>query len=327
MKIRPLALVVATMFFSSCGTEDTPAPTESRNSGPPQNAQNLQVARIGDGEIWLQWQGPDSGTQYVIYRAENDGVVVALDSTFDKSYRDLGLSYEVEYSYYVTAMLDEGEEGIPTNLVSGQPFNNLSPQAPNALRATAHNISIIGRLDIVLDWGLSAESDLSFYRLYRSIEPDFTPGPANLLSVVSEPRFVDEDVNVGTVYYYRVTAVDRGGKESASSRLVSDVALDEARPVNPVGGTLAPVVPVFHWRPVGDASFYRVIVTSSPTSGELSDMPLASDTTAVFVGRSLASGEKVKLAQGSVYYWKVVASTKDSGVENSVSAIESFKIR
>ena len=327
MKIRPFALIAATVFHASCGSDDATAPTASQDSGTPQNAQNLQVARIGDGEIWLQWEGPESGTQYVVYRAENDGVVVALDSTFDNSYRDLGLSYEVEYSYYVTAMLGAGEEGIPTNLVSGQPFNNLSPQAPTALRATAHNISILGQLEIVLDWGLSVESDLSFYRLYRSIEPDFSPGPANLLSVVSQPRFVDEDVNVGTAYYYRVTAVDRGGKESASSQLVSDVPLDEPRPVNPVRGSLAPAVPVFHWRPVGDAVFYRVIVTSSPTSGELSEMPLAIDTTAVFVGRGLVSGEKVQLVQGAVYYWKVVASTKDNGVENSVSAIESFKIR
>ena len=158
MKIRPFAFVAAILFLGSCGSENTPAPTESQETGPPQNAQSLQVARIGDGEIWLQWQGPDSGTQYVVYRAENDGVVVALDSTFNNSYRDLGLSYEVEYSYYVIAMLDDGEEGIPTNLVSGQPFNNLSPQAPGALRATAHNISVIGQLEIVLDWGLRTVS-------------------------------------------------------------------------------------------------------------------------------------------------------------------------
>ena len=325
MKIRPFALI-AVAFLAACGS-DTPAPTESQDAQTSQNAQNLQVTRIGDGEIWLQWQGPTNQTQYVIYRAENDGVVVALDSTIDNSYRDLGLSYEVEYSYYVVALVGEGADSVPTNQVSGQPFNNLSPQAPGGLRATAHNISILGQLEIVLDWALSAESDLSFYRLYRALEPDFSPAPANLLSVLSEPRFVDYEVSVGTIYYYRVTAVDRGGKESASSQLASDVALAEPRPVDPVGGTLTPLVPVFHWRPVGDASFYRVIVTSSPTSGELSDMPLASDTTAVFVGRSLGSGGKVQLEQGAVYYWKVVASTKENGVENSVSAIESFKIR
>lgn len=327
MKIILLTLIAAIVGFWGCGSDDGAAPTDSRVADLPQNPRNLQVEKIGDGEVWLQWQGVSPETQYVIYRTENDGVTVALDSTFDNSYRDASLSYEIEYSYFVVALESNGQEGPPTNIVSGQPFNNLSPQAPNALRATAHNISIFDQLEIVLDWQLSPESDLSFYRVYRDVEPDFAPGQNNLLSVVSEPRFVDEAISVGTVYYYRVTAVDRGGKESVSSQMASDVALAEPRLATPIGGALAPPVPVFRWRSVGDASLYRVIVTSSPTSGELSDMPLGSDTTAVFVGRSLASRGKVELKPGAVYYWKVVASSKDAGVENSVSAIESFKIR
>ena len=327
MRLLVAACATTMIGLLGCGSEDAAGPTQIRDADLPQSPQNLEVEKIGDGEVWLLWQGAASGTQYVIYRSEDEGVAVAVDSTFDTSYRDLALSYEVEYSYFVVAVLGEGEEGTPTNLVSGQPFNNLSPQAPAALRATAHNISILGRLEIVLDWRQNAESDLSFYRVYRALQPDFSPGPATLLGVVSEPRLVDEEVAVGTPYYYRVTAVDRGGKESASSVLASDVALAEPRLDNPIGGTLAPAVPVFRWRAVGDASFYRVIVTSSPTSGELSDMPLSRDTTTVFLGRSLASGEKMQLESGTVYYWKVVASTKENGVENSVSAIESFKIR
>ena len=70
-----------------------------------------------------------------------------------------------------------------------------------------------------------------------------------------------------------------------------------------------------------------MIVTTSPTSGELSAIPLTSDTTAVFAGRSQTSGRTLTLETGQIYYWKLIASTRENGQENSVSEVESFKVR
>ena len=138
---------------------------------------------------------------------------------------------------------------------------------------------------------------------------------------------LDRAIEVGTSYYYQVTAFDRGNKESAGSVGASDLALPLPELVEPITGQLASAQTVFSWRPVSGALSYRVIVTTSPTSGEISDMELTADTMAVFNGRTVSGGAQEMLESGEIYYWKVIASTRDGGVENSVSAIEDFKVR
>jgi hypothetical protein len=338
--IIPL-LAAAALWLVACGGGDStgPEPTPAANLAAAR-PENLTVEKIGDGEIWLRWEGQEEGPLYVVYRAQNKGAEVAVDSLFSTSFRDLGLEYEVEYTYYVTSVGGDGRESDPSNVVSGQPFNNLSPQAPRALRAIAHNFSVPASpqavsvplagwsaVSISLDWDLNPESDLSVYKVFRSTSEDFEPGEQYMVAEVTEPHFIDNDVEVGTVYYYRITAVDRGGKESAASQWASDVALVLPELVRPVQGEQTSQTPVFYWKKVNEAKNYRVIVTSSPTSGEVSDMPLVGDTTAVFVGRPLLSGDRAQLESSQVYYWKVIAGTKDSGVENSVSGVASFKIQ
>ena len=56
-------------------------------------------------------------------------------------------------------------------------------------------------------------------------------------------------------------------------------------------------------------------------------MDLTADTMAVFNGRTVSGSAQEALESGEIYYWKVIASTRDGGVENSVSAIEDFKVR
>ncbi|MGY8826426.1 MAG: fibronectin type III domain-containing protein [Candidatus Latescibacterota bacterium] len=295
----------------------------------PDAPATLRVSKIGDGEIQLNWGAvADEGDViYVVYRAEDDGEAVAVDSTFRTQFGDRALEYEIEYTYYVTAVDNFGREGQRSNAVSGQPFNNLAPLAPTSLRAIAHNIEIFDQLEIALDWDVNEEADLVGYRVYRSTAPDFAVAADFLRAEVATPRFEDDQIEVSTVYYYQVTAYDRGNKESEGSLGARDVALPAAELVEPVEGELAPAQPVFTWRAIAEALSYQVVITTSPTSGEISAIALTGDTTAVFKGRVLSGNQAAVLESGAIYYWKVIASTKEGGVENSVSAIEDFKVR
>lgn len=312
----------------SCGGSDNSGAGLEDTNAPPAPAR-LRVEKIGDGEIQLRWGAvaAEGDVLYVVYRGEDDEEVAAVDSTFRTDFGDRGLEYESEYTYYVTAVDDFGREGARSNSVSGQPFNNLAPLAPTTLRAIAHNIKIFDQLDIALDWAANEEADLVGYRVYRSTEEDFMVAGAQVRAEVETPRFVDSEVEVGTVYYYRVTAYDRGNKESEGSIGTRDVALPLPELVSPVLGELTPAQTVFVWNSIPEALAYRVIVTTSPSSGEISDMDLTGDTTAVFKGRVLSGNTTAELESGTVYHWKVVASTKEGGVENSVSDVADFKIR
>lgn len=72
-----------------------------------------------------------------------------------------------------------------------------------------------------------AGGDIRWYRLYRSREAGFVPGPATLVTYFYrdttafadlEPEF--EDRPLSGIYYYRVTAVCSGGKEGLPSQSV-----------------------------------------------------------------------------------------------------------
>ena len=326
MKRLKFVWIVVVIGLWHCGDDGEKGSSPVATADPPQAPRALSVERIGDGEIWLNWQATEGADEvlYVVYRSVDNDAAVAIDSTFQTRYKDQGLRYELEYTYRVTA-INGGGESDPSNAVSGQPLNSLTPQVPTAVRAVAHHLEVFGQLDITLDWAENPESDLSGYRIYRSTEQGFTPGVAHLLMQVSGAGFVDEEIEVGTVYYYRITAIDLGGKESNASEEVGDVALPSPELLVPVSGeeTAAPLT--FTWSRLPEARAFRVIVTTSLTSGEVSDIPLTSDTTAVFTGR-IKEGRLVSLLPGQMYYWKVVASTHDEGIENSVSRVESFKV-
>ena len=326
MKRLKFAWIVVAAGLWHCSGDGEKGTSPVAMADPPQAPRVLSVERIGDGEIWLNWQAAEGADEmlYVVYRSVGDDAAVAIDSTFQSRYKDQGLRYELEYTYRVTA-INGGGESDPSNAVSGQPLNSLTPQVPTAIRAVAHHLEIFGQLDIALDWDENPETDLSGYRIYRSTEQGFTPGVAHLLMQVSGASFVDEEIEVGTVYYYRITAIDLGGKESNASEEVSDVALPSPELLVPVAGQATATPLTFTWRRLPEARAFRVIVTTSLTSGEVSDMPLTSDTTAVFTGR-IKEGHLVSLEPGQVYYWKVVASTHAEGLENSVSRVESFKV-
>jgi fibronectin type 3 domain-containing protein len=324
--MRGFVLLAALLAWGAggCGSDSSSGPDEGPDRSPPPSPQELRVEKIGDGEVWINWTPvAEEGVAYVVFRAAADSATVAVDTTFGTRFEDRQLTYDNEYTYFVAALDIAGNLSTPSNSVSGQPFNTLSPLAPTGLRATAHNIFILDQLDIVLDWSANGEADMAFYRVYRDTDEEFEVGPQNLLKEVELPRHVDTQIQVGTVYYYRIAAVDVGGKESAPSRRVADAALALPTLLGPIAGELASAVPVFSWEPVREARVYRVVVTSSPTSGELSDMPLTAGNTAVFVGRD----EDVVLESGQIYYWKVIASTREDGLENAVSRVESFKIR
>jgi len=89
----------------------------------------------------------------------------------------------------------------------------LPPNAPGLINAIGRNSKNI------LNWAGNSEVDLYKYNIYRS-----TVSPADNLidSVLVEPNrsvnFIDDNVQNGSTYYYRISAVDTANNESAFSK-------------------------------------------------------------------------------------------------------------
>ncbi|MBI5709898.1 MAG: hypothetical protein HZC42_06275 [Candidatus Eisenbacteria bacterium] len=91
---------------------------------------------------------------------------------------------------------------------SGYSVDNLPPAVPAPFAGTY----LAGQT--ALQWGANGEPDLANYRLYRGTSAGFVPGPGNLVVQKSSPGYLD---NAGQPYFYKLSAVDIHGNESAFS--------------------------------------------------------------------------------------------------------------
>jgi len=99
------------------------------------------------------------------------------------------------------------------------------PAAPGRVPSAPRRFCVRGT---VLSWEKSVQGgEIAWYRIYRGTNRNFQPGPDSFLTYVAgeTPRFEDNGMDLqGTpllgLWYYRLTAVDAAGRESAPSSAV-----------------------------------------------------------------------------------------------------------
>ena len=147
-RLKAFSVLCALLGSWHCGGDGGSGPVLIQNVGPPAPPAQLRVDKLGDGEVWLNWQaaGEEGDLLYIVYRAVADSGAAALDSTFRTSFQDRGLEYDLEYTYYVTALNIAGGESAPSNAVTGQPFTNLKAKLSFTLTLgdAAHQMRRVG---------------------------------------------------------------------------------------------------------------------------------------------------------------------------------------
>ena len=93
---------------------------------------------------------------------------------------------------------------------SGFSVDNLAPSAPQGF-SVAYNAG-----SNVLSWTTATEPDLNYYRIYRSTNPNFTPGPGTLVHQTTATSWHDTAPQAYQ-YFYKMSAVDFAGNESLFS--------------------------------------------------------------------------------------------------------------
>ena len=163
-----------------------------------------------------------------------------------------------------------------------------APTAPSGLEASASD----GIVE--LEWGSVERA--SEYNVYRATEEtDEATGEA--LSSVSETSYTDEDVEGGTTFYYRVTAVGSDGNESeASGEAEATPAVRPAAPSN-LSAESGDSQVGLTWEAADEAATYNVYRSTSSTDGVGGD-PLAT-------GISETQFTDDGAQNGTTYYYRV----------------------
>jgi hypothetical protein len=112
-------------------------------------------------------------------------------------------------------------------VTSGQSVDNLAPPPPSPFTAAF----VSG--DTHLHWGVSAASDFGTFKLYRGSSADFVPALGNMVVATTDTGYADVGISG---YYYKLSALDVNGNESAFAALgpvgtldvVGDVKLEFA---------------------------------------------------------------------------------------------------
>lgn len=197
---------------------------------------------------------------------------------------------------------------------------DLAPAAP--LGATANGRP--GAVD--LGWAANGEADLAGYNLYRAASPDGPYEKLNPDGPISATSYSDAAAPSGVVSYYRITALDKAGNESA--------------PADVRGTSLA--VPELNLSPNASAMNYGGVVTLSgrltangtplankpvileqKTDGAFGPVPGGSLTTGTDGAFSLSN---VKLTQNTEYRARF-AGQPEAGLAPSTSAPRMVSVR
>jgi len=288
---------------------------------PPTVPPSAEITYTGNGTVRLEWENViDTDIKgYNVYwlpGSELDPLSNA-DSLFTvTNYVAIsGLGNDILYSFGISSVDQNNNESAISHII-GKPFSKESPLFPTDLLAVAENID---QPKIILSWAQNIEEDLDHYNIYRAKNPsDVAYSFSFVISVIQE-NYIDIEVEIGTDYYYRITAVEKGGWESASSSIENDLVLPQVVIVSPVNFEYVNKTPTFLWQKVNGAISYNIVLKTTRIGNEIWNSTIDSSETHIEY-----DGE-TELITGNTYYWEVGAISRSE--INSISKVGSFVVQ
>jgi hypothetical protein len=207
------------------------------------------------GSVVIEYK-PAASTTYLTWNT----VEGAQTEDFISSDVKIGTNYNVR-------IYGESYFGISTSYLAGSitvAQDTTPPATPTGLSAAIGTGKAVS-----LDWNDNTEPDFSEYGIYRKTSA-VTPANANTdkIAEVRASRFVDTDVNIGTTYYYWLTAYDSVENVSgftsyvqATPSVITAGPIDPTAPATPNAPTL---ISTTVYVSTDGTSFAKVSLTAPP---------------------------------------------------------------
>lgn len=175
------------------------------------------LALPGDGEVQLSWPSPstDGGSAllpYRIYRSDGSHVASLVGQTSERTFSDATVTNGTTYTYTVAARSSAGSApNSPEATVQPSGGSVSAPTAPTGLTATP------GVGTALLSWSPPSSTGgdpVTSYTAYRRL----ASGERTPIAVLPSGArgYTDEDVEIGTRYYYTVAASNSAGEGALS---------------------------------------------------------------------------------------------------------------
>ena len=189
----------------------------------PERAAAADEGRASASQPLAQWVGPTDR-----YPPGDWDFIVSVPACCEDEYAvvaptlaDSTISGGMHYTtFFVRALTDTPWIYFDSPPDSGYSVDNLAPAVPRGL-AVDYSES-----ENELAWEESEDEDFQYFRVYRGTDPEFVPGPENLVHMTIGIGWVDS-VTEGWQYHYKVSAVDFSGNESDAASPEAVTGLDE----------------------------------------------------------------------------------------------------
>ena len=271
-----------------------------------------------DGAATLTWDAqPEKykGIGWDIYRSESkEGQFIKANSKVitvlgEPKFYEMLLENDKIYYYYVVGVDLVGNTSTPTQILEAAPKDMTPPDPP----ANA-SIELVENTKVRLTWDMNLAPDLAGYSVFRGpqMEAKEYQKITNELLPPDQTEFVDDTLKEGDFYFYRLTATDKTGNESANSVTVSLQRPDLTPPDAPLKLTATPkdTALLITWEINKEADLfgYYLYRGDSPEKMDKLNQAVIEATKTEYIDYGVVSGEK--------YYYTLVA------VDNSFNESE-----
>lgn len=193
---------------------------------------NVQVNKVSNISADLSWDTNKETTDVVQYGTTSGIYPESVsDTNGDRKVFISGLTANTTYYFKVTAS-DSAGHTVSSGEYSFTTTNIADATIPSVVYANLH---ATGRTDTTVDLAWSPGSDntgISAYRIWRSLD-GVSFVEAGIVSGTIR-TYTDTGLDASTSYYYRLTALDEAGNESAPSNTIQVPTVGAFR-VNPHG--------------------------------------------------------------------------------------------
>lgn len=171
------------------------------------------IAKTGVNQVILYWNANKESdiSGYYVYR-DGSRISSIISGT---TYTDSGLNPGTEYSYFVIAVDDAGNESDPSDAVAVTTQTQYSIVPPSTIQAKPDK----SKMQITVSW--STVPDASSYKLYKNGE--------NITDTMYT-SYIDTDVREGELYKYQVSTVidgvNSGMSNVAQAKILADFEFD-----------------------------------------------------------------------------------------------------
>jgi fibronectin type 3 domain-containing protein len=288
---------------SSVGITGEGAKSEAYSAAiwKPDAPVGISAAAASPDSIVVSWEVVPGATGYKLYRstsADGDYVPITAEEVTGTVYTDNGLSPDTDYFYKVSAVNGIGESGL-SNYAKG---STRRPAAPVGVNVTGGPVAA----SLAVSW--DGADGAASYKVYRSSAED---GVYTQAGASETTTYTDTGLVMGTVYYYRVSAVNAAGEGEKSA------SAHAAAPSIPVPADLTASVESassikLSWNAVAGATGYKLYFALT-LEGDYSLAAEVTGTSYIHTGRT----------KGQQYFYKAasVSGGSESGMSAAVSTI------